>query len=166
MEIEKNRGITRVFDSSKIPGEIQDLCVVNTKVLKAHPDFARALVGAWYEVMGVMTKKDASGEAAIKKMAELSKASAVEFTGQLKTTAMFYTPQTASTYIKSAELKQKQDLVRKFCFAHNLLGENAKSVDVVGIEYPDGTIQGDKNKVKMHYVSTYMDEAAAGKIAL
>jgi NitT/TauT family transport system substrate-binding protein len=46
------------------------------------------------------------------------------------------------------------------------LGENAKSVDVVGIEYPDGTIQGDKNKVKMRYVSTYMDEAAAGKIAL
>jgi len=166
MEIEKNRGITRVFDSSKIPGEIQDLCVVNTKVLKAHPEFARALVGAWYEVMGVMTKKDATGDLAIKKMAELSKASPVEFTGQLKTTAMFYTPQTASTYIKSAELKGKQDLVRKFCFAHNLLGENAKSVDVVGIEYPDGTIQGDKNKVKMHYVSTYMDEAAAGKIAL
>lgn len=166
MEIEKNRGITRVFDSSKIPGEIQDLCVVNTKVLKGHPEFARALVGAWYEVMGVMTKKDATGDAAIKKMAELSKASPVEFTGQLKTTAMYYTPQAASTYIKSAELKEKQDLVRKFCFAHNLLGENAKSVDVVGIEYPDGTIQGDKNKVKMRYVSTYMDEAAAGKIAL
>jgi NitT/TauT family transport system substrate-binding protein len=95
MEIEKNRGITRVFDSSKIPGEIQDLCVVNTKVLKGHPEFARALVGAWYEVMGVMTKKDATGDAAIKKMAELSKASPVEFTGQLKTTAMFYTPQAA-----------------------------------------------------------------------
>jgi NitT/TauT family transport system substrate-binding protein len=99
-------------------------------------------------------------------MAELSKASPVEFTGQLKTTAMFYTPKAALDYMKSGELKQKQDLVRKFCFAHNLLGENAKSVDVVGIEYPDGTIQGDKGKIKMRYVSTYMEEAASGKISL
>ena len=29
-----------VFDSSKIPGEIQDLLVVNTKTLKAHPPSA------------------------------------------------------------------------------------------------------------------------------
>jgi len=166
MEIEKTRGITKVFDSSSIPGEIQDLCVVNTKVLNANPDFARALVGAWYEVLGVMNKPGADQEAAIKKMAELSKASPAEFKSQLKTTAMYYTPDSAVKYTKSDDLKGKQDLVRKFCFAHNLLGEHAKSVDVVGIEYPDGSIQGDKAKVKMRYVSKYMEEAAAGKITL
>jgi len=166
MEIEKNRGITKVFDSSSIPGEIQDLCVVNTKVLNANPDFARALVGAWYEVMGIMNQQGPKNEAAIKKMADLSKASPAEFKSQIKTTAMYYTPQTAVAYTKSDELKKKEDQVRNFCFAHNLLGENAKSVDVVGIEYPDGTIQGDKNKVKMRYVSKYMEEAAAGKISL
>ena len=166
MEIEKNRGITKIFDSSSIPGEIQDLCVINTKVLNANPDFARALVGAWYEVMGVMTQTGAKSDAAFKKMADLSKASPAEFKSQIKTTAMYYTPQNAVTYTKSDELKKKQDQVRNFCFAHNLLGEHAKSVDVVGIEYPDGTIQGDKNKVKLRYISKYMEEAAAGKISL
>jgi NitT/TauT family transport system substrate-binding protein len=166
MEIEKNRGITKIFDSSKVPGEIQDLCVVNTKVLNANPDFARALVGCWYEVLGVMNSQGDKSEAAIKKMAELSKASPAEFKSQIKTTALYFTPQDAAKYMKSDELKGKQDLVRKFCFAHNLLGENAKSVDVVGIEYPDGSVQGDKNKVKMRYVSKYMEEAANGKISL
>jgi NitT/TauT family transport system substrate-binding protein len=166
MEIEKNPGITRVFDSSKIPGEIQDLLVMNSKVLKANPNFARALVGAWYEVMGVMSQPGPNAEKAIAKMAELAKTTPVEFKGQLKTTALYFTPKAAADYTASKELQAKQDLVRNFCFKHNLLGESAPSVDVVGIQYPDGTIQGDKTKVKMRYVDTYMKEAADGKITL
>jgi NitT/TauT family transport system substrate-binding protein len=165
MEIEKNPGITRIFDSSKIPGEIQDLLVVNSKVLKSDPNYARALVGAWYEVMGIMSQPGAKADEAIKKMADLAKTSPTEFKGQLKTTAMYYTPKAAVDYTKSKDLQKKMDLVRNFCFHHGLLGENAKSVDVVGIEYPDGTIQGDKKNVKMHYVDTYMGEAAAGKLS-
>ncbi|HEY9793487.1 MAG TPA: putative urea ABC transporter substrate-binding protein [Candidatus Obscuribacterales bacterium] len=166
MEIEKNPGITRVFDSSKVPGEIQDLLVVNSKVLKSDPNFARALVGAWYEVMGVMSQPGPAADKAIARMADLAKTSPTEFKGQLKTTAMYYTPKAALDYTKSSDLKSKQDMVRKFCFAHGLLGENAKSVDVVGIQYPDGTIQGDKNNVKMRYVDTFMAEAADGKLSL
>jgi NitT/TauT family transport system substrate-binding protein len=165
MEIQKNRGISKIFDSSKIPGEIQDLCVVNSKVLKANPNFARALVGAWYEVMGVMNQPGPAADKAIGQMASLAKTSPTEFKSQLKTTAMYYTPQAAVAYVDSQELKDKQDLVRKFCFAHNLLGDNAKSADVVGISYPDGTVQGDKNNIKMRYVDTYMAEAAAGKLS-
>jgi NitT/TauT family transport system substrate-binding protein len=41
-----------LFDSSDIPGEIIDMMVVNTETLEANPDFGRALVGAWYELMG------------------------------------------------------------------------------------------------------------------
>ena len=40
-----------VFDSSKIPGEILDLMVVNTKTLKDNPKLGKALVGAWYETL-------------------------------------------------------------------------------------------------------------------
>jgi NitT/TauT family transport system substrate-binding protein len=165
MEIEKNPGITRIFDSSKIPGEVQDLLVMNTKVLKANPNLARALVGAWYEVMSVMSQPGSANDKAIGKMAELAKTSSTEFKGQLKTTAMYYNAKDALQYTRSPELKAKQDLVRKFCFAHGLLGENAKSVDVVGIQYPDGTVQGDKNNVKMRYVDTYMSEAVDGKLS-
>jgi NitT/TauT family transport system substrate-binding protein len=166
MEIEKNPGITRIFDSSKVPGEIQDLLVVNSKVLKSDPNFARALVGAWYEVMGLMSQPGAAADNAIARMADLAKTSPTEFKGQLKTTAMYYSPKAALDYTRSKELQTKQDMVRKFCFAHSLLGESAKSVDVVGIEYPDGSIQGDKNNVKMRYVDTFMAEAADGKLSL
>jgi NitT/TauT family transport system substrate-binding protein len=165
MEIEKNPGVTRVFDSSKIPGEIQDLLVINTKVLKANPNLARALVGAWYEVMGIMSQPGSNAEKAIQNMASLAKTSPAEFKGQLKTTAMYYSPKAALEYTRSNDLKSKQDLVRKFCFAHSLLGESAPSVDVVGIQYPDGSVQGDKNNIKMRYVDTYMAEAAQGKLA-
>lgn len=165
MEIEKNPGITRIFDSSKIPGEIQDLLVINTKVLKANPDFARALVGAWYEVMGIMSQPGSKAEKAIQEMADLAKTSPTEFKGQLKTTAMYYSPQAALDYTKSNELKAKQDLVRKFCFSHNLLGESAPSADVVGIQYPDGSVQGDPKNIKMRYVDTFMEEAAHNKLS-
>jgi len=165
MEIEKSPGITRVFDSSKTPGEVQDLLVMNTKVLNANPNLARALVGAWYEVMGIMSKPGPEADKAIAKMAELAKTTATEFKGQLKTTAMYYTPKAAVEYTKSKDLQAKQDLVRKFCYTHNLLGEHVASADVVGIEYPDGTVQGDKKKIKMHYVSKFMEEAADGKLS-
>ena len=43
-----------MFDSSQIPGEIIDLLVINTKVLADNPALGKALVGAWYEIMGIM----------------------------------------------------------------------------------------------------------------
>lgn len=164
MEIEKNPGVSKIFDSSKVPGEIQDLVVMNTKVMKANPNVARALTGAWYEVMGIMSTPGPAADKAIQKMAELAKIGPTEFKNQLKTTAMYYKPQAALDYTKSNDLKAKQNLVRQFCFTHGLLGASAKSVDAVGIEYPDGSVQGDRKNVKMHYVDTYMAEAAAGKL--
>src|SRR5271156_3383532 len=53
-----------VFDSSKIPGEIIDLMVVNSTALKANPNLGKALVGAWYETLAVMFKGDTAGKAA------------------------------------------------------------------------------------------------------
>src|SRR5690606_10588512 len=47
-------GATKVFDSSQIPGEIIDTLMIKTDVLKARPELGKALVGAWYEVMGLM----------------------------------------------------------------------------------------------------------------
>src|SRR5580765_3124325 len=54
-QIAKQKGVASLFDSSKIPGEILDLTVVRTDVLD-RPDgsgqkFAKALAGAWYELM-------------------------------------------------------------------------------------------------------------------
>src|ERR1700691_5466094 len=53
-QIAKTKGVTAIFDSSRIPGEILDLMVVRTDVVN-RPDgsgarFAKALAGAWYEL--------------------------------------------------------------------------------------------------------------------
>src|SRR6201991_3856664 len=45
MEVKAEPGSTEVFDSSKIPGEIIDLMVVNTQTLKDNPNLGKALAG-------------------------------------------------------------------------------------------------------------------------
>ena len=159
-----NSDATLVFDSSKIPGEIIDMTVVNTAVLKKSPQFAKAIVGAWFETMSIMSKNDAKGKEA---RAYMGKASATDLAGyesQLKTTRMFYDPAEAVTFTESTDLVKTMDLVRTFSFDHGILGEGAKSVDVVGMEFPGGKTLGDKKNIKLRFSSDYMRMAAQGKL--
>ncbi len=160
MNIEQTPGVTKIFDSSKIPGEILDLCVVNTKVLKDNPALADALVGAWYEVLGIMSQRGPQANDAMSLMAKLAGGSLSEYQAQLRSTAMFWTPEEAISYTAGSEIKEKMDFVRKFCFEHKLLGERAENVDIVGIQYPDGSVQGDKNNIKLRFDTSFMSKAA------
>jgi NitT/TauT family transport system substrate-binding protein len=155
---------TLVFDSSKTPGEILDLMIVNSEVLKANPKLGKALVGAWYETMALMQGKDAKTTAALESMAKASGTDLAGFKGQLATTHMYWTPATAVAATKSPDLVKKMDLVRKFSFDHGLLGEGAKTVDVVGIEFPGGATLGNKANLKLRFDTTYMQQAADGKL--
>ncbi len=65
-QIVKQKGVTSLFNSSQIPGEILDLTVVRTDVL-ARPDgagqkFAKALAGAWFEMLSLMSAKGPVGD--------------------------------------------------------------------------------------------------------
>ncbi len=82
-------------------------------------------------------------------IAEGSQDTLASYKEQLSTTKMFYTPQSAVAFGSSPDLKQKMALVRQFCFDHGLLGDNTKSVDDVAIRYPDGTIQGKTDRVRL-----------------
>jgi NitT/TauT family transport system substrate-binding protein len=164
MEVKAEPGATEVFDSSKVPGEIQDLMVVNTQTLKDNPDLGKALVGIWYETIALMKDTGAKGVTARTAMAAASGTDLAGFEAQLKTTNMFYTPQDALTFSKPANLSKIADLVRTFCFDHDLLGADVKSKDAVGIEMPDGSILGSTTNVKFRYDSTYMQMAADGKL--
>jgi len=155
---------TLVFDSSKIPGEILDLMVVNSATLKANPKLGKALVGAWYETLSVMAGKDAKATAALEAMAKASGTDLAGFKGQLATTYLYSTPAAAVAAAKAPDLVKKNDLVRKFSFDHGLLGEGAKTVDVVGIEFPGGVTLGNKANVKMRFDASYMQMAADGKL--
>jgi NitT/TauT family transport system substrate-binding protein len=150
-----------VFDSSKIPGEIIDLMVVNTATLKDNPKLAKALVGAWYETLKLMAAKDPK---ALAHMARASGTDLAGFNSQLATTKMFWTPAEAHTFAISPTVIKTMDLVRKFSFDHGLLGEGAKTVDAVGIEFPGGKTLGNAKSIKMRFDASYMKMAADGAL--
>jgi NitT/TauT family transport system substrate-binding protein len=160
----EEKSAKKVFDSSQIPGEIIDLMVVNTETLKDNPDFGKALVGAWYETIALMKGKDKASIEAKTAMATASATDLAGFDSQLATTQMFYEPKDAVEFTRSAKLPQTMDYVRKFLFSHGILGQNAKSVDVVGIAFPDGKILGSKSNVKLRFDPSVMALAAEGKL--
>jgi NitT/TauT family transport system substrate-binding protein len=153
-----------VFDSSKVPGEILDLMVVNTRTLKANPALGKALVGAWYETLALMAKNDARAIAALTAMAKASGTDLAGFREQLATTYLYGTPAAAVAFATSVELPAKMDLVRKFSFDHGLLGKGAKSADAVGIEFPGGKTMGAAANTTMRFDLSYMKLAADGKL--
>ena len=160
-QVRNAKGAAMVFDSSKIPGEIMDLLVIKTKA----PDtLKKALTGAWYEAMKVMSGKDKAANDAIEYMAKFSGATVPEFKAQLATTSMFYGAAEAAAFAAGPEAKKTMDQIRTFTFAKGLFGKGAKSKDFVGISFPDGTVLGDKNNVKLRFDATYMKMAAEGKL--
>ena len=163
MEVKAEPRATLVFDSSKIPGEIQDLMGINTETLKDNPNLGKALVGIWYETIALMQDQGDKGKAAREAMAKASGTDLAGFEAQLKTTRMFYTPKDALAFMTEAELPKIMDLVRSFCFEHNLLGEHVKSKDAIGIAMPAGNL-GSKQNVKLRFDPTYMKLAAEGKL--
>ena len=163
-EIRKQPGTTLVFDSSKIPGEIQDIAAIRTDVLKAHPEFAKAITGAWFETLKVMSGQDAKGKAAREAMAKLSGTDLPGYEAQLKTTKLFYTPADTVAFTTSPQLPGITDSVRKFSFAHGLLGQGAPNVDVVGIQFADGKTLGNAKNIKLRYDASIVKMAAEGKL--
>jgi len=154
----------KVFDSSQIPGEIMDLVVANSAVVKDNPNFAKALVGIWYETITKMNAPGAEGKAAKEAMAKASGTDLAGFESQLASTRLFATPADAESFTKSAAIGKTMDRVRKFLFEKDLLGKGAKSADAVGIELGDKSILGDKSNVKLRFDATYMDAAAKDKL--
>jgi NitT/TauT family transport system substrate-binding protein len=164
MEIRKQKGATEVFNSSKIPGEIEDLLVVSTDALKANPNLGKALAGIWYETLSIMMKDDAQGKAAREAMAKASGTDLANFEAQLKTTYFYGTPQAAQAFMTSPDIVTANDRVRKFSFDSGLFGKGAKSVDDIGISFPGGKVLGSPQNVKLRFDPTYVSAAAAGQL--
>ncbi len=168
-QIAKAKDAKIIFDSSKIPGEILDLLVTRTDILN-RPDgsgqkFAKAMTGAWYEVMSQMSAPDGPArDKVLTGIAEASKDTLVSYKEQLSTTQMFFTPKSAVDISSSPNLRKTMDLVRQFCFSHGLLGDKTKSPDEVAIQFPDGSVLGNAARVRFRFNTTYMQLAAQGKL--
>ncbi len=162
-EILAQPNATKVFDSSKIPGEIMDLMVVNTDTLKKNPALGKALVGAWYEIMAIMSAKDKTATAAKTAMATASGTDLQGFEAQLASTKMFYTATEALALVNSDALLTTMQKVAEFSFDHGLLGEGAPDAEYIGVQGPKG-IYGNKDNVKLRFDTTYMQLAADNKL--
>ena len=161
IKVRAGKGVSLVFDSAKIPGEIIDMMVVRTDAPDA---LKKALVGAWYETMAVMAGSDKQGKDAIAFMAAKAGGTVAEFDAQLKATAMFYKPADAAAFAKSPKLKETMEFVRTFSFEKGLFGQGARTKDAVGIAFPDGSTIGNPKNVKLRFDANYMQMAADGKL--
>jgi NitT/TauT family transport system substrate-binding protein len=154
-------GSTMVFDSSKVPGEIIDLMVVNSATLKDNPAFGKALTGAWFEVMALMKAKDKD---ALTHMAKASGTDLPGYEAQLATTAMMYTPADMLAFVTSPKLPETMKRVSQFSFDKKLLGDNAKSADAIGVAFPGGKVNGNAKNVKLRFDASYLQMAVDGKL--
>jgi len=157
-------GAHKAFDSSQIPGHIKDLTIVNSETLADNPDFGKALVGAWYEVMGILESDTEEGAKARAALGQASGTDQAGYESQLKGMKMFWKPADSLAFIESDEAYQAMDSVRQFSFDHGLLGDGADSVDFVGIAMPGDKLLGSDANVKLRFDTTYMQMAADGKL--
>lgn len=156
-----NKDANLVFDSSKIPGEIIDMLVINTDTLKDNPKLAKALTGAWFEVMATMKKGDKD---ALEFMAKASGTDLAGYKSQLKSTMMFYDAADAVTFADSSALPATMKKVSEFSFDHGILGEGAPDAEFIGMEFPGGKTFGDTNNIKLRFDDTFVKMAAEGKL--
>ena len=163
-EIEATPKVSKVFNSSQIPGEIIDLMVVNSDTLKDNPAFGKALTGAWYEIMATMNADSDAGKAAREHMAKASGTDLAGYEAQLAATKMFYSAKDAVAFANSPKLPATMTKVAEFSFSHGLLGEGAQSAEAVGMAFAKGITTGDKDNVKLRFDPSYMQMAADGKL--
>lgn len=149
----------KVFSSKQIPGEIIDMMVVNTDVLKANPDLGKALVGAWFETLALMSQNTAEGKAARTYMATNAGTTLADYDAQLRDTEMFYTPASSYKFSNDAQLTKTMELVRGF--AKNI---DVKNADDIGVLLPDGSTQGNSKNIKLRFDTHFVKLAMDGKL--
>ncbi len=59
---------------------------------------------------------------------------------------------------------KSMDLVRNFSFDHGILGQGRRSVDAVGIQFPQGKTLGDPKNIKMRFDPRFTKMAMDGKL--
>lgn len=149
----------KVFSSKEIPGEIIDMMVVNTDVLKANPDLGKALVGAWFETLQLMAQNTPEAKAARTFMATSAATTLADYDAQLRDTEMFYTPASSFKFANTPQLHSTMELVRTFAKAIDV-----KNADDIGVQLPDGTTQGNSKNIKLRFDTLFVKMAMEGKL--
>lgn len=154
--LEQNPDSTLVFDSSDIPGEIMDVMAVHTETLKKNPDLAKAINGAWFEVVAMFDPANPRHKELMDYAAAALQTSAASVKEQLST-LKFYSPESAAKAVQSDEFRTIQTNMTQFAFDHGLFGDGASDPGFVGIELGNGHIIGSKDNVKLRFPTTWTE---------
>lgn len=134
-DIESRLKARRVTDSSKFPKEIADLLIVRRSVLKAHPEFAQALLTTWFKVMQDL--EGANKADTVKQIAQLSGDTPESYQSQLGTTILLSQPAVALTAMTDPLLLEKMVRIEKFTRDHNLIPKIAPGTKLVAQQAED-----------------------------
>ena len=126
-QIAKTKGVTKIFDSSKIPGEIRG----SDGGPDRHPEPAGWVRSAFRQSARWSLVRDHEADdrngpgdgQSPPGNCPGSEDTLASYKEMLSTTHLFDTPQSAATFTTAPDFQQKMNLVRQFCFSHGLLGE-------------------------------------------
>lgn len=163
-EITAMPNVTQVFDSSQIPGEILDMMVVNTQTLSDNPNFGKALVGAWFEVIELMHQDSPEAVNALTEMAIASGTDLDGYRAQLAATYLFRNADHLLPFLTSDTLPATMQQIAAFSFEHGLLGEGARAPDAIGMEFANGVVIGDPNNVKLRFDTRFIQMSVDGQL--
>jgi NitT/TauT family transport system substrate-binding protein len=150
-----------VFDSSQIPGEIFESLVLRTSKVQENPNIARALLGAWFETVGILQQSSPHRAEAISALATASGTDAANYEEQLKSVQIFASPNEVRDFVGRPELAETLKKVGQFAETNKLLG--SKGFGDIGVSLPDQTIIGSPDSVLLHFDGALLAETAAGK---
>eukprot|EP01026_Neomeris_dumetosa_P081363 TRINITY_DN9126_c0_g1_i9.p1 TRINITY_DN9126_c0_g1~~TRINITY_DN9126_c0_g1_i9.p1 ORF type:complete len:312 (-),score=46.14 TRINITY_DN9126_c0_g1_i9:790-1725(-) len=140
-------GAKLLFDTRDIPNEVMYFFVVHSHIIQNSPGLARAIVGAWFEVMQLL-KDEAALNIILPAFAYFSHSTQEDFETAFNTTHMFQTPNESVALFESAELKQTLTSVLDYEFNRGIYEGVYDSPKRIGMKFPDG-ILGNKNNVKL-----------------
>ncbi len=148
-----------VYDSSDIYGEIVDVVIAPTDKLAEHPEFARALAGAWFEATAALDPAHPEHERLLAIAADTLSTDIESVQSQLATID-FFSPDEAIELIQSEDFDATQRRIAEFAFKHGLLGDGLPSADFIGIENGHDDIIGNADNVRLRFPSAWLAEAA------
>lgn len=163
-EIRRTADVSQVFSSNLIPGEILDLTVVDSQTLAKHPEFGRALTGAWFETQRLLGLPTAAGREARAKMAAAAETTPEDFEAQLSTLRSFYSPRSALNFIRTGKLPDLMRRVARFADSHGLLGKSGMGLTNLGISFTGAQPVGSPQRILLRFNHDYMRLAADGAL--
>jgi NitT/TauT family transport system substrate-binding protein len=142
----KVKGAKRLFDSSKIPGEIVDMLVMSKDSL-AKPggkEFACAIIDTFYQVSDMIEDPKTRDETLVALAAKFAPELTAKDMEQVVTETAFYkTPEAGMELFGSAEFKETMKKVMAFCTSHGMVDKEPQ------IAYGEGEGQ-------LRFDTTYM----------